>query len=103
MIATIPPLVDVDAHVVEPPDVWASRLPAKYRDVGPRIELLPAGRPKLVGSSYVEVPGTDGPLVAWWRYEDHCVSLKRTVAAAGFSADEVELRSVRYDEMRPGC
>lgn len=43
-------LIDVDAHVVEPPDVWTSRLPAKYRDVGPRVELLPAGVPKLVGT-----------------------------------------------------
>jgi hypothetical protein len=32
----IPLLVDVDAHVVESPDLWSSRLPARYRDVGPR-------------------------------------------------------------------
>ena len=31
-------LVDVDAHIVEPPDVWSSRLPAKYRDIGPHVE-----------------------------------------------------------------
>jgi predicted TIM-barrel fold metal-dependent hydrolase len=102
-IGRIPKIVDVDAHVVEPADVWSSRLPAKYRDVGPRIEMLPAGTPKLVGASYVESPGNDGPLVAWWRYEDHMASLKRTIAAAGFEPDEVGLRSVSYDEMRPGC
>jgi predicted TIM-barrel fold metal-dependent hydrolase len=100
---SIPPIVDVDAHVVEPPDVWSSRLPRRLADTGPRIELLPAGVPKLVGSSYVEEPGTDGPLAAWWCYEDHRSSLKRTIAAAGFEADEVELRGVRYDEMREGC
>ena len=99
----IPRLVDVDAHVVEPADVWSSRLPTRYRDVGPRIELRPAGTPKLDGASYIEAPGTDGPLVAWWHYEDHMASLKRTVAAAGFEPDEVGLRSVGYDEMRPGC
>ena len=102
-VERIPKLVDVDAHVVEPADVWSSRLPARYVDAGPRIELLPGGTPKLVGSSYVEEPGTDGPLVAWWRYEDHRASLKRTIAAAGFPPDEVGLRGVRYDEMRPGC
>ena len=102
-IESIPPLVDVDAHVVEPAHVWTSRLPLRLRDRGPRIELRPAGRPKLVGSSYVEAPGTDGPLVAWWHYEDHMASLKRTIAAAGFDADDVQLRGVRYDEMRAGC
>ena len=32
----IPPLVDVDAHIVEPPDVWSSRLPAQYREIDVR-------------------------------------------------------------------
>jgi predicted TIM-barrel fold metal-dependent hydrolase len=103
LAAAIPALVDLDAHVVEPSDVWSSRLPARYRHIGPHIELLPAGVPKLVGSSYVEAPGTDGPEVAWWCYEDHKASLKRTIAAVGFPRDEIQLRGVGYDEMRPGC
>ena len=77
----IPALVDLDAHVVEPPEVWSSRLPARYRDSGPHIELLPAGVPKLSGSSYVEAPGTDGPEVAWWCYEDHRCLLYTSDAA----------------------
>ena len=80
-LARIPGIVDVDAHVVEPPDVWTSRLPAKYRDVGPRIVYAPGGDIKLVGSSYIEAPGTDGPDVAWWFYEDRQTSLKRYIAA----------------------
>ena len=103
LIAKIPPLVDLDAHVVEPPDVWSNRLPVRYREVGPRVVGLPAGTPKLVGTSYLEAPGTDGPPVAWWLYEDKQISVKRTIAAAGYPADEVELRSVSYDDMRPGC
>ena len=42
-LAKIPPIVDLDAHAVEPPDLWSSRLPAKYREVGPRIVIAPAG------------------------------------------------------------
>ena len=103
VVGRIPPIVDLDAHVVEPPDVWSSRLPARLREAGPHIELLPAGAPKLVGSGYVEEPGVDGPDVAWWCYEDHQASLKRTIAAVGFPRDEIELKGVRYDEMRPGC
>jgi predicted TIM-barrel fold metal-dependent hydrolase len=99
----IPRIVDLDAHVVEPPEVWSSRLPARYREVGPRIEYMPGGVPKLQGSSYVEAPGSEGPDVAWWCYEDHRASVKRTIAAAGFPPEEVQLRGVTYDEMRPGC
>ena len=102
-LAKIPPIVDVDAHVVEPPDVWSSRLPAKYRDVGPRIVYAPAGEIKLVGSSYIEAPGTDGPDVAWWFYEDRQTSIKRYIAAAGVPAEEVTLTGITYEDMRPGC
>jgi predicted TIM-barrel fold metal-dependent hydrolase len=102
-LARIPAIVDVDAHVVEPPDVWTSRLPAKYREVGPRIVYAPAGEIKLVGSSYIEAPGTEGPDVAWWFYEDRQSSLKRYIAAAGVPADEVTLSGVTYEEMRAGC
>jgi predicted TIM-barrel fold metal-dependent hydrolase len=102
-LARIPAIVDVDAHVVEPPDVWTSRLPAKYRDHGPRIVHAPAGEIKLVGSSYIEAPGTDGPDVAWWFYEDRQTSLKRYIAAAGIPAEEVTLTGISYADMRPGC
>lgn len=102
-LARIPEIVDVDAHVVEPPNVWSSRLPSKYGDVGPRIVYAPAGEIKLVGSSYIEAPGTDGPDVAWWYYEDRQTSLKRYIAAAGVPAEEVTLSGVTYEQMRPGC
>ena len=59
---------------------------------GPHIEYMPGGVPKLEGASYVEAPGTDGPPVAWWCYEDHRASVKRTIAAAGFPAEEVVLK-----------
>jgi predicted TIM-barrel fold metal-dependent hydrolase len=102
-LARIPAIVDVDAHVVEPPDVWTSRLPAKYREVGPRVVYAPGGEIKLVGSSYIEAPGTEGPDVAWWFYEGRQTSLKRYIAAAGVPADEVTLSGVTYQDMRPGC
>jgi predicted TIM-barrel fold metal-dependent hydrolase len=31
------PVVDVDSHVLEPPDLWTSRLPRKWQDVAPRV------------------------------------------------------------------
>lgn len=102
-IDRIPWIVDLDAHLVEPPDVWSSRLPAKYREVGPHVRYLPAGTPKLAGSMYIEEPGTEGPPVAWWFYEDKMYSVKRLIAAAGYPAEEITLTSINFDDMRPGC
>ena len=36
-------LISVDDHIVEPPDVFENHLPAKYRDIAPRIERMPDG------------------------------------------------------------
>ncbi len=99
----IPLLVDVDAHVVESPDLWSSRLPARYRDVGPRLVHAPAGEVALVDGKYVERPGTEGPDVAWWLYEETATQLKRYIAAAGVPADEVTMDGITYADTRPGC
>ncbi|MCU1644383.1 MAG: amidohydrolase 2 [Nocardia sp.] len=102
-LALIPPLIDVDAHVVEPPDLWSKRLPARLRDIGPRIERAPGGEVTLVDGRYVEVPGTEGPDVAWWVYENSRTQIKRYIAAAGVPADEVTNEGIDYPDMRPGC
>ena len=34
----IPRIVSVDDHVVEPPHVWQTWLPSKFKEAGPRIE-----------------------------------------------------------------
>ena len=99
----IPPIISVDDHVVEPPDLWTSRLPARYRDVGPHVVYKPTGVPILVGGGYIEEPGTEGDPIAWWFFEDHKYSVKRLIAAAGFSPDEIGLEGVTFDDMRPGC
>ena len=99
----IPWIVSLDDHVVEPPDLWTSRLPAKYREVGPHIVLAPSGNPILDGGGYIEAPGTEGEPIAWWFYEDHRYSVKRLIAAAGYPAEEIGLDGIRFDQMRPGC
>ena len=37
-------IVSVDDHVIEHPQVWLDRMPAKYKDVAPRNFLPPAVR-----------------------------------------------------------
>jgi predicted TIM-barrel fold metal-dependent hydrolase len=99
----LPRIISLDDHVIEPPDVWASRLPTRYRDVGPRVEELPEGKVVLEGGRFRERPGTDGVPVSYWRYEDLFMSVKRLSTAVGFPDDAVTLAGVRYDDIRPGC
>ncbi len=99
----IPWIVSVDDHVLEPPDVWTSRLPERYRDAGPRIVIEPKGDMSLVDGAWVETPGTGEEMAAWWHYEDHRYQIKQMIAAAGLRPDEVTMQGVTYDEMRPGC
>ena len=100
----IPWIVSLDDHVVEPPDVWTTRLPAKYRDIGPHVVMAPAGHadPRRRHAT-ARRPGTDGPDVAWWFYEDQQYSVKRLIAAAGYPPDEIGFDGITFDEMRPGC
>ena len=41
-------LVSVDDHVVEPPDVFENHLPAKYKDIAPRIERQADGTDRWI-------------------------------------------------------
>ena len=99
----LPRIVSVDDHVIEPPNVWTDRLPAKQREHGPRVARLPAGELRLEGARYVERPGTDGPSVDYWMYEGLTMSLKRAVTAAGRDRDDMTMTGTTFDDVRPGC
>ena len=103
MTATVPKIISVDDHVVEPPHLWQTWLPAKHRGRGPKVELLPTGEVKMVDGRYIEHPGTSGKLCAWWNYDGNYFSLKRYIAAVGYPPEEVDMYPITYDEMRPGC
>src|SRR5262245_25387358 len=53
------PLVDTDAHVTEPADLWTSRLPAKFRDIAPKpVWVDQAGEEQWkVGDVFIEGVG----------------------------------------------
>ena len=102
-MAEFPKIVSVDDHVVEPPNVWQDRLPAKYKDIGPRTMRAPLGEMKFVGGKFSYAQSDDGPMCDWWLYEDLVYPLTRLSAAAGFDRDEVKVTAITFDEMRPGC
>jgi predicted TIM-barrel fold metal-dependent hydrolase len=102
----IPRIVSVDDHVIEPVDVWQQRLPAKYREVGPRVERRKIRSMSYVGGVFsyeLAGAGDDGTWCDWWLVEDLQYPLTRLSAAAGYPRDEVTVSPITMDDMRPGC
>jgi predicted TIM-barrel fold metal-dependent hydrolase len=76
-------LISVDDHIIEPPKVWTDRLPAKYREIGPR--------------------GVEEDRREWWVYEDSRVDTMGLNAVAGKPPETWNLNPVRYTDMIQGC
>jgi predicted TIM-barrel fold metal-dependent hydrolase len=76
--------ISVDDHIIEPPHLWLDRLPAKYRQAGPRVVELEDGTER-------------------WVFEDQLVQINRgnTRTLPGFDTDPFSAQ--RFSEMRPGC
>jgi predicted TIM-barrel fold metal-dependent hydrolase len=77
-------LISVDDHLVEPPDMFDGRLPAKFADQAPRITRKPDGSDVWMFNG-VEIPN---------------IGLN---AVAGRPKEEYGIEPTSYDEMRPGC
>ncbi|MCZ7525436.1 MAG: amidohydrolase [Acidimicrobiia bacterium] len=77
-------LVSVDDHVVEPPDLFEGRLPARYRDEAPVLVH--------------REDGTDA-----WRYLGMDLPNVGLNAVVGRPREEYGLEPTALDEIRPGC
>jgi len=77
-------MVSVDDHVVEPPDLFEGRLPAKYQDLAPQFITRP--------------DGTNA-----WRYEGQEIGNVALNAVAGRPPEEYGIEPTSFDELRPGC
>ncbi len=77
------PILDCDAHVNEPPDTWAGRVPAKFRDRAPTLVHRDEGD--------------------FWSFNDgESVRPVGLTATAGLGYLDFAPVGGRYDEMRPG-
>src|SRR5581483_7881497 len=81
-------LISVDDHLVEPPHVWQDRLPAAYREAGPRIV-----QEDLEGAPPADV----------WFYEGRRYPQIGLNAVAGKRPEEYGTEPLRYSDMIPGC
>jgi predicted TIM-barrel fold metal-dependent hydrolase len=103
---TFPRIISVDDHIMEPPNVWQDRLPAKLKEAGPRMVRLKIAEMSFVGGvfSYQEAnEGEDGTWCDWWLTEDLKYPLVRLMAAAGYPREEVTVTPITMDDMRKGC
>jgi predicted TIM-barrel fold metal-dependent hydrolase len=97
----IPRIISVDDHVVEPPDLWTKRLPAKYQDKGPRV-VRDRARFSFTGGTFAYEKGVaDGEWCDWWLYDELVYPFPKLSAAVGF--DDLDVTPTTFDEIRPGC
>lgn len=88
MTTEVTRLISVDDHVIEPPDLWERRLPAKYREQGPRL---------------VEQDGGEA-----WFYDGKKLDPVMMAFTSGSLGREEraavnEFAPVRYADMAPAC
>ena len=78
------PVVDADAHVNEPPDLWQDRVAAKWRDRAPKV---------------IDCDGGD-----CWSFENgDWLRPLGLNATAGLGVAQFRCEGVRYSDMRPGA
>ncbi|HEY7915768.1 MAG TPA: amidohydrolase family protein [Acidimicrobiales bacterium] len=78
------PIISVDDHLIEPPDLFEGRMPAILADRAPRL-----------------VDTAEGGQV--WVYEDRTYPNIGLNAVVGRPRETWSMDPARFDEMRPGC
>ncbi len=77
-------LISVDDHLVEPPNMFDGRLPAKFADQAPKVQRR-----------------DDGSDV--WVFNGNVIPNIGLNAVAGRPKEEYGVEPTAYEEMRPGC
>jgi predicted TIM-barrel fold metal-dependent hydrolase len=77
-------VISVDDHLVEPPDMFEGRMPARLADRAPKV-----------------VETADGQEV--WEFEGERYTQVGMNAMAGRRLETMRYEPSRFDEMRPGC
>jgi len=77
-------VISVDDHLVEPPDMFEGRLPARFADRAPHVIETPEGHQV-------------------WEFDDKTFTQVGMNAVAGRRPDSVKLEPFRFEHMRRGC
>lgn len=101
-MSAIPRLVSPDDHVQVPAHAFQDRVPARLRELAPRIERL-RGRVDLGAGDLRFVPDDSGRLGDVWHFDGKRIPLVRIAAAAGCPREEIDGRIVTYDDLHRAC
>jgi len=77
-------VISVDDHLVEPPDMFEGRLPARFADAAPRVVEDARGH-------------------QLWEFDGHRHTQVGMNAVAGRRPEYISLEPTRFEDMRPGC
>jgi predicted TIM-barrel fold metal-dependent hydrolase len=78
------PVISVDDHLIEPPDLFDGRMPVALADRAPRVHEADDGH-------------------QFWSFEGKEYPNVGLNAVVGRPRDEWSMEPARFDEMRPGC
>jgi predicted TIM-barrel fold metal-dependent hydrolase len=98
----IPRIISVDDHVIEPPHLWQTWLPASMRARGPRV-VRDTYSVEWVQGNQMFGKGGEGPRTDWWVYEDLAWCHQMLNACAGYDESDWWMGPIAFDQMRPGC
>ncbi len=75
-------VISVDDHIIEPPQLWLDRVPAKYGDAIPQVVRQPDGD--------------------YWRYDDELVKVSKMAVVAGTNPENWEEGATTFEIARRG-
>lgn len=103
-MTNLPWVISVDDHVVEPKDVWSSRLPKSLVEQGPHVvEDTCEVRYDAKTGAHSFIKGGEGPIADWWIYGDAMRPIPQVMACAGSRPEDFTLQPIPFSAMRPGC
>ncbi len=103
-----PWIVSVDDHVTPPPDLWTSRLPARFLDRAPRVERDRVMVDFQGAHATIKRGDPAGEWTDFWVYEDSQEPLLAVTNIDGFEGESrrealQKFTVMTYDDLGRGC
>jgi uncharacterized protein len=90
------PVIDVDTHLIEPPDLWTSRLPKRWADDAPHLEWDESvGKERWHVGRHALSPATQFDVAGWREFHPSIPPTWEDADPAGWDPDA---RLARMDE-----
>jgi predicted TIM-barrel fold metal-dependent hydrolase len=101
-IESLPWMISVDDHILEPRDLWQRELPASMRDRGPKVSREKARLDFRGGKLSLERNVDDGHWCDLWLFDDLVMPTGLLHAPVGIPADEQANLPAIYEDFRDG-